>query len=313
MPDKPAAEVIFDEALVRRLVTGQATALGLEFAALPLVRVAAGWDCEVWRLGDALAVRLPRRALAAPLVRSEQRALPVLGPRLAAIGVASPMPLLTGSPGAGFPWPWSIVAWIDGCRGLDVPRADRRGWANLLAAALGEVHIPAPTDAPVNPVRGVPLAERADAVEARLARLRSEAALSVRQNARLTAIWRDGLDAAPWTGAPLWIHGDLHPGNLIADGGSLHGIIDFGDVTSGDPAYDLAVAWLAFDADGRDAFRRATAGRYDEDAWRRARAWAAAVAVMLLSHSDDAPAYAELAAATLLELEADPASLADGY
>jgi aminoglycoside phosphotransferase (APT) family kinase protein len=111
----------------------------------------------------------------------------------------------------------------------------------------------------------------------------------------------------------MWIHGDLHPGNLIADGGSLRAIIDFGDVTSGDPAYDLAVAWLAFDADGRDAFRRATAGRYDDDAWRRARAWAAAVAVLLLAHSDDEPAYATLAAETLVELEADPAAMERTY
>lgn len=65
-------------------------------------------------------------------------------------------------------------------------------------------------------------------------------------------------------------------------------------MTAGDPAYDLAVAWLAFDAAGRRAFIAATAGRYDAATWVRAHAWAAAIALMLLANSDDEPAYAAL-------------------
>ena len=110
------------------------------------------------------------------------------------------------------------------------------------------------------------------------------------------------LAAPPWTGPPVWIHGDLHPGNLVARGSDLVAIIDFGDVTAGDPAYDLAVAWLAFDAAGRERFVAALRDRYDAATWTRAHGWAAAVTLMLLDHSDDNPEYAALGAEALGEL-----------
>ena len=100
----------------------------------------------------------------------------------------------------------------------------------------------------------------------------------------------------------MWIHGDLHPGNLLTAHGRLSGIIDFGDVTAGDPAYDLAVAWLAFDPAGRERFLAATGGGYDAPTWRRAHAWAASIAVVLLVHSDDNPDYAQLARGAVREV-----------
>jgi aminoglycoside phosphotransferase (APT) family kinase protein len=115
-------------------------------------------------------------------------------------------------------------------------------------------------------------------------------------------VWTRGLSAAPWNGPPLWIHGDLHPANLVALGSRLVGIIDFGDVTAGDPAYDLAVAWLAFDRVGRAEFIAATGDRYDAATWVRAAGWATAVTLMLLNESDDNPAYAGLGAESLREL-----------
>lgn len=302
MPAKPAAEMVIDEELVRGLLADQVDAIMPGTSALPLALVAAGWDSEVWRIGDGLAARLPRRALAAPLIDHEHRALPRLAPRLEAAGVRVPAPLVRGVPTTDFPWSWSVVPWIAGTRGLDVPRAVRTGWAGTLADALAALHAPAPDDHPVNPVRGVPLAARATAFGERLSQVADAGALDGTTIARLAEQWAAGLDAATWDRAPVWIHGDLHPGNLLADAGTLVGIIDFGDVTAGDPAYDLAVAWLAFDDTGRAAFARATDGRYDGDTWIRARAWAAAVAVLLLAHSDDNPDYAALGADAALEL-----------
>ncbi|WP_127819397.1 phosphotransferase [Microbacterium sp. CPCC 204701] len=295
MSDRPVAEIAIDAALVRSLVVSQATQAIPDAATRTLEKVTEGWDSEVWRFGDDAAVRLPRRALAAPLVLHEQRSLPEIAQRLAPTGVRVPEPVVAGLPAAGYPWAWSVVPWIDGARGLDVPRHARTGWAATLAAALRALHVSAPADHPVNPVRGRRLDTRDAVFHERVDGLRRTAMLDEATADALQRVWQAGVSAPAWRHAPVWIHGDLHPGNLVAHGGELRGIIDFGDVTAGDPAYDLAVAWLAFDPHGRQDFVAATDHGYDPDTWQRARAWAAAFAVVLLAHSDDAPDYAALA------------------
>ncbi|GAA3210676.1 aminoglycoside phosphotransferase family protein [Microbacterium terregens] len=299
MPDKPSAELLISEELVRALASSQARALA-DAANLPLSHAADGWDCSVWRLGEDFAVRLPRRARSAPLVLHEQEVLGPIAARLAGTGVGVPAPLVHGRPEFAFPWPWSIVPWFDGYAGLGIPRPERAGWAVPLASALIALHVPAPADHPVNPVRGVPLAHRASAVAARLESLRGRAPAAALVRASL--LWDAALHAPAWADRPVWIHGDLHPGNIVARGSELVAIIDFGDVTAGDPAYDLAVAWLAFDAIGRAAFIAATGDRYDGATWTRAHGWAAAFALLLLDQSDDNPEYAALAADAMQEM-----------
>lgn len=288
---------------MRRLLVASAP----EFVRRPLTRVAEGWDNVTWRLGTDLAVRLPRRAAAAALIAHEQQALPQLAPRLAAVGIRTPVPVVRGAPDDRFPWPWSIVPWIPGASALAQPRTDATQWAEALAAALRALHVPAPADAPVNPVRGVPLAVRDDGIRDRLDRLELTAPDLARG---LREIWRRGLEA-PATVERVWIHGDLHPGNILVAAGRLTALIDFGDVTAGDPAYDLGVAWLAFDGAGRERFRVATAGRYDAPTWTRARAWAAALAVILLDASDDREDFRALGNATAAELLDDGCDPAD--
>ncbi|WP_203579693.1 aminoglycoside phosphotransferase family protein [Microbacterium hibisci] len=291
MPDKPAAEVQITEALIRRLLSSQAKTAIPDVDRLSLTKVAEGWDSEVWRLGEDYAVRLPRRAVAAPLVRHEQAVLPGIADRLAPLGVRVPAPLVHGVAGEGYPWVWSVVPWIEGERALDVTASRRTPWTGTLAHALAALHVDAPADHPVNRFRGHPLAARADAVEARVRDLQGRGTVDAASATALLGIWRGGVAAAPWDRPPVWIHGDLHPGNLVAHGETLAGIIDFGDVTAGDPAYDLAVAWLAFDAEGRSRFVDTAGDRYDDAVWIRSHAWAVAVALMLLAHSDDNPDY----------------------
>jgi aminoglycoside phosphotransferase (APT) family kinase protein len=298
MADKPAAELAISPSLVRSLLQSQAS--DLADAASPLHHVADGWDCSVWRWGPDLAVRLPRRAVAAPLVLHEQQVLGDVAARLAGTSVRIPAPILHGRPGSGYPWSWSIVPWFDGDVGLGIPRPTRSGWAGPLAAAMRALHVVAPAVHPLNPVRGGPLAERADAVAARFEALDRHVGSEGLDTAR--RLWDAALHAPTWAGDPVWIHGDLHPGNLVAQGGRLVAVIDFGDVTAGDPAYDLAVAWLAFDPVGRASFTTALSDLYDDATWTRARGWAVAVTLMLLQHSDDNPAYAALGVDALREL-----------
>ncbi|MFI7599327.1 phosphotransferase [Actinoplanes sp. NPDC049681] len=81
--------------------------------------------------------------------------------------------------------------------------------------------------------------------------------------------------AAPdWDRAPLWIHGDLQPGNLIINGSRLAAVIDFGALGLGDPAPDVAAALWTFTGAVRDTYREAVG--YDDATWRRACGWALA-------------------------------------
>ncbi len=294
MADSPASEIDLDKSAVRALLRRDAPHL----ADLPLTRAAEGWDNAMWRLGADLAVRLPRREAAAPLIAHEQRALPEIAAAVRPSGVLVPAPLLHGAPGDGYPWSWSVVPWLPGGHALGRPRSANGVWAPQLASALLLLHVAGTADAPPNPVRGVPLARRDPATRTRLGRI---AATRPALADILLARWEAGLEAAP-TRERVWIHGDLHPGNVLVDNGRLTALIDFGDVTAGDPAYDLTGAWLAFDADGRCAFRDATSGRYDDATWMRARAWAAALTAILLDASDDRPDFRALGESTAAEL-----------
>ncbi|WP_425841206.1 aminoglycoside phosphotransferase family protein [Microbacterium sp. PA5] len=265
---QPPAEVTLTAADVDRLLASQHPALRGELRA-----VASGWDNEVFRLGDDLAVRLPRREAAAHLVENEQRWLPILAP---ALPVRVPVPVAVGVPDDDYPWRWSIVPWFDGVRVADLPLAERDALAGEVAAALRALHVVAPPDAPRNPVRGVPLRERDGVVRGRLA-----------GSPGLVALWDAGLAAPEWSRPDVWVHGDVHPGNLIARGGRLEAVIDFGDMCAGDPACDLAVAWTAFGPAGRARLRADLGDGYDDAMWARARAWAVAFAT-LLRDADDA-------------------------
>ena len=286
----PRAEVVVDADLVRALLAGQAP----RWAGLPLTEAARGWDNAVYRLGRALAVRLPLRAAAAPLIDHEARWLPDLA-RL--LPVAVPVPVFVGEPAPvlGYPWRWTVVPWVEGEVMAAVPVPDRARYAAPLADALLALHRQAPADAPANPYRGVPLAERAATVAHDWRGLVADHGPEIVEP--LEQAWARGLAARPWPGPPVWLHGDPHPLNVVVSGGSVAGLIDFGDLTAGDPASDLGTAWLTFDEGGRSAFRTRvdSAGLVDEATWDRARAWAASISVALLSHhvpGDALPAVA---------------------
>lgn len=297
MPLTPAAEVDVTPTLVQALLAAQHP----DLAGMPLEVVASGWDNVVLRLGDDLAVRVPRREAAARLVVHEQEVLAVLAPRLP---VAVPVPVRVGVPGDGgalgpvYPWRWSVVPWFAGRHAADLAPGDRGRLAVPLAGVLRALHTPAPADAPRNPVRGTPLADRDAAVRERVA------SGHVPHGGRVRAAWDDALAAPAWQGPAVWLHGDPHPGNLVVDeAGDLVAVVDFGDVTSGDPATDLATAWLTFDAGARATFRAALADVYPagDPVWARARGWALCMGTAMVVHSDDDPVIAGIGAHALRE------------
>jgi aminoglycoside phosphotransferase (APT) family kinase protein len=270
----PAAEVEIDAPLVRALLDEQHP----DLASLPLGISLSGWDNVMYRLGDDLVVRLPRRALSASLIEHEQRWLPELARRLP---LPTSAPVRSGRPGRGYPWSWSVCRWLPGESAAHRRPRDDVAAAAALGGFLAALHHPAPSDYPANPYRGVPLASRDTVTRERVAELGDAV-----DGASILTLWEELLRLPEWAGPPLWLHGDLHPGNVLVHQGALSGVVDFGDVTAGDPASDLSVAWMLFPADAR-AILRAHAGPIDDHTWARARGWALLLGVAFIQGSAD--------------------------
>lgn len=291
------SRILVDADLIRALLRSQHPRL----AHHRLQEVGDGWVNWVFRLGPDLVVRLPRRESVAELMAKEQRWLPLL---TAELETATSVPVFAGHPEAAYPYPWSISQWFDG---LDVslqPRDRNMSLAEPLARFLNAFHRPAPEDFPPNPAVGGALASRLPAMQERLS------SGMVPHAARVAELWEESLRLPGWNGPPLWLHGDLHPGNLIAKDGTLQAIIDFGDLTGGDPAADLAAAWLVFDAGGRRKFREMLGSQYDGDAqvWLRARGWALCTASNLLAAAQNHPGLYLVGSETLMEILTDDLS-----
>jgi aminoglycoside phosphotransferase (APT) family kinase protein len=265
---KPAADIGIDEPLVRSLLREQHP----DLADLPLQEIDSGWDNAMFRLGATLVVRLPRRVAVAHLIEREQEWLPHLAPLLP---IPVPAPVRFGQPAQNYPSRWSIVPWLSGINAdLCEPRADQAG---RLAAFLCALHCPAPANAPLNPYRGVPLRERAEQIVERIRRLERETSLL---NDAVVQIYQAAIEA-PIDVAPTWLHGDLHAGNLLVDDGVISGVIDWGDMTRGDRATDLATLWMNLgDRKARESAMRACNGVSDAT-WLRAKGWAVFFGVTL--------------------------------
>lgn len=268
MAGRPEAEIEITDDLVHELLASQHPDLGQ----LSLRQVASGWDNVVFRLGERMVVRMPRREVAAQLLRNEQRWLPFLADRLP---VAIPVPLRIGLPASGYPWYWSILPWFEGsCADQAKPSSNQ---VDVLADFLARLHRPAPLDAPRNPVRGIPIQERAQATQERMARLKVKSDLITPW---IEKIWELGL-SAPASLDDRWLHGDLHAQNVLVVDGRISAVIDWGDITSGDVATDLAVIWSVFE---KPADRQRLLEIYGPDAATRERAmaWAVMFGVVLV-------------------------------
>jgi aminoglycoside phosphotransferase (APT) family kinase protein len=261
------------DALIRDLVARDT----LQWAGEPLRRVnSSGTDNALFRIGENLVLRIPRRLGAVPSLAKELDWLPYLdGLPLAVPGLRH-----RGRVDLGFHCDYGIFDWMDGEIAAPDAISDVGEAALSLATFLGALHcVPtegAPVAGPANKLRGIPLEDMTErtlqAIEIVADEIDAPAAV---------ALWNDAL-AERHGGRPVWLHGDLKADNLLATGGRLSGVIDWGLSAVGDPAADYATAWSWGDPSGRDAFRAAL--ELGDGDWLRGRAWALYGAVIALGY-----------------------------
>ncbi|MET9268402.1 aminoglycoside phosphotransferase family protein [Kribbella sp. NPDC003557] len=279
-------EVRIDAAVVERLLAEQLP----RWAGLP-VRVVerSGTDNVTFRVGDDLAVRLPRTVRNQGQVEKDLAWMPRLAPH---VSLPIPEPLELGQPSDVYPFTWGVYRWLPGApftpESVDGVRA-----AQQLAAFVRTLREVDTTGAPVpdgDPfTRGTPLAPRDAMFREALDQLKEHFDAGL-----LTAAWEESLAADTWDGVPRWIHGDLMSGNLLVADGKLSAVIDFATASAADPAGDVLPAWWLFEGESRAAYREAL--EIDHATWLRARGWALSLVVIAI------PYY----------LDRRPGTLADG-
>jgi len=265
--------VIIDADLFRRLVAVQFP----QWADLPVTGVAvSGWDNRTFRLGDTMLIRAPSAEAYVAQVEKEQVWLPKLAPHLP---LTIPQPIARGEPGEGYPWCWSVYGWIEGEAVTTASIVDPRQLAGDLAGFLRTLQTVDTADGPPagrqSFYRGGPLSTYDRQTRQAIAAL--DAAFDVRA---ITAIWDEAL-ASVWIGPPVWVHGDVAPGNLLLRDDRLCAVIDWGIVAIGDPACDLAIAWSYFEGSARNVFRAHLP--IDDLTWSRGRGWALWKALILVT------------------------------
>ena len=264
-------EFEIDENLVRSLLNSQCP----QWAKLPIKAVfSSGTDNALFRLADEYVIRLPRLDGAFANITKEYEWVPKIA-KLVNFHLSEP--LFKGKPSQGYPSLWTIAKWNEGHNPDFEQGNEYAGLAKDLAFFLNELHHIKLTNGPLSR-RGVALkkldAETSQAIHELQGEMDSQL---------ITSLWNRLSNTPSWQKDPVWIHGDLLPGNILIQNNRLSAVIDFSDVGIGDPACDCIIAWSLLNAESRKIFR-ASLNNMDEDTWERGRGWALSIALIILPY-----------------------------
>jgi aminoglycoside phosphotransferase (APT) family kinase protein len=238
-----------------------------QWAGLALAPVESfGTDHLLFRLGRDKVARIPARVEAARQIHQQAGWLDTF----AGLPLEVPKVLGLGFPGPNCRYPWCVTSWIEG---RDASKFDVTDWghaASSLGRFLTQLRALDPAlgqaSGPANALRGTPLRALDGIVRGAIGGLSD-----FYDPARLTELWEQALAVPEWVGPPVWVHGDLHGANILLRDGKVAGVIDFGLVSVGDPACDLAPAWTFLPPAQREVFR--SAAGLDEASWQRGKGW----------------------------------------
>lgn len=285
-------------AFVQRLISDQFP----QWADLSLsLVVSSGTANNLFRLGEDMTVRFPQSPDAVHYAEKEHRWLATLAPQLP---LPIPVPIAKGEPVDEFPWIWGVYNWLQGDDGWARPFEDLNTMAEDLAGFMTAMQAIDPTGGPAsgknNNYRGIQLSKLdlpfRSSVEELGNRINKDAVL---------AIW-DRVSQQPLWNEARWIHGDLHPGNLLSHKQKLSAVIDFDYLGVGDPACDLMPAWHVFDAESRQIFRDRL--NVDDATWARGQGWSLLQAIRALPfYWDKNPVMVQMSKRTLREILSEPA------
>lgn len=251
----------------------------------------------IFRLGDHLAIRLPLQneepsRVWQRLQTEADAALELAGRTRFPV----PEPVALGSPGAGYPLPWSVQTWLPGTTATDDDPGNSDAFAHDLAEFILEVRDLDTRGRKFSGAgRGGDLRSHDAWMETCFAR--SAQLLDI---AALRRLW-ERLRALPRHTRDVMTHGDLIPGNVLVADGRLLGILDVGGLAPADPALDLVGAWHLLEDGPRNLLRQDM--RCDDLGWSRGMAWAFEQAMGLVwYYADSNPSMSFTGRRTLTRL-----------
>lgn len=265
-------EFHIEEELVHNLLAQQCP----QWAQLPLKPITSfATSHAIFKLGNEQVVRLPRIESAAASIYKEYLWVPKLASCLVTPISA---PCFQGKPNENYPWPWLVSEWHEGYNPSFEEAEEYELLAQEVAHFLNQLHSIKLTGHEPIARRGTHIAYLESSTRKAIQQLQDELEL-----APAVALWEKLLHIPPWPQAPIWVHGDLLPVNIIVHDNRLGAIIDFADTGLGDPALDLIIGWGLLGSSSRKVLRHSLEG-LDASAWERSKAWALSIALIILPY-----------------------------
>ncbi|WP_461164022.1 aminoglycoside phosphotransferase family protein [Arthrobacter sp. R4-81] len=280
-----------DDSIARRLIRHQFP----EWSKLPVKPVVgSGTVHAIFQIGSTLVARFP-------LVGSDPVETRLILEREAAASVEmatasvypTPTPLAIGSPGDGYPLPWSVQTWLPGETATPRTSGNNPAFAGDLVTLINGFRS-ADTKGRLfsGSGRGGQLTDHDDWMEKCFRE--SESLFDVN---RFRGLWSE-LRELPSSGSDVMSHMDLIPANLLVRDGRLSGVLDGGGFGPADPALDLVAGWHLLDERPRNKFRESLG--CDDTEWGRGMAWALVQAMGLVwYYRQTNPTMSELGRSTL--------------